>query len=175
MYQETRRLTKKTYRQGGTFTPANQAFPFFTIVGVAGKVVRLKKLTLTNVVTTAVGYVRIQLQRFTALPAGGTATDVNGNPVDQGAAASGVLVRQYTAQPGAGTAQTIGEKRILAQSTTAAAAGIPGETEWKFGDSDNNEEPAARGVAEAIGLTFPAAPGAGISVSWEAEWTEDGN
>lgn len=175
MDQDIRRRTRKTHRQGSTFSPANQAFPFLTIVGAAGKVVRLKKLTLTCVTLTSVGYVRIQLQRFTALPAGGTSTDVNGNPVYQGAAGTGVLVRQYTAQPSAGTAQTIGEKRILAQATTAAAAGIPSETEWRFGDADNNEDVAARGVAEAIGLTFPAAPGAGISVTWEAEWTEDGN
>lgn len=177
MRQEIQRITKRTYRTGGNFSPANQAFPFLVIAGVASKTLRLKKLTLSAVLLTAVGYVRIQVVRFTALPTGGTSTDTNGNPLDTlaGNALSGAQVRQYTAQPSAGTAQLMGEKRILAQSTTAAAAGIPGEVTWTFGDSDNNEDETARGNTEGFGLQFPAAPGAGITLSWEAEWTEDGN
>lgn len=176
MDHSVKRITRATYRNGDNFVAAASAAAFLVLKGVAGKVGRVKKITLSGLTLTAVAYQRIQLFKYSALPTGGTSTNSAGQKLDTNSPAPGLSVDRYTVAPaGAGTSVVIGEKRVLLQATTAAASGIPGEITWTFADSDDNENGVIRGAAEGIGVAFPAAPATAVTLSYDIEWTEDGN
>jgi hypothetical protein len=178
MNQEIKRITKATYRAAGNVVAAASTAPFLEInLPAAGRVMRIKRITLSGMSLTAVAYLRLAIQKFTAVHTAGTPVSAVVAKLDAGGPAAVGTVRHFTAAPtpGAGI-EAIGERRALAQATTAVAAGMPdADISFRFGDSDNNEDATLRTIGHNISVAFAAAPATAVTLSYEIEWTEDGN
>lgn len=148
---------------------------FFLIEGSSTKTIRLQRLGVSGETLTAVAYANIQLQKYSTAASGGTATTLTQVPVDSGSAAGTAgSCKVYTAAPTAGSlVGPLGEKRLLMQSTTAAAAGIPNLVEWDFRNGGESEGPVLRGTTQGIALNFGGAPASAVTLSVEVEWTEE--
>lgn len=169
--------SRETFRTGGNLVCAAGALPFLTIVGGAGKVARIQKIRLTGFTLTAVQYLRLLLQKHsTAWTAGTSSAPTKTAHDSQYPAAPAAVVNAYTAGPTGGGALVgpLAERLILGQATTPAAAGFPAETEFDF-TNHRGEAPVLRGVLESLALSFAAAPATAVTLSYEIEWTEDGN
>lgn len=175
--QEFKRITRATYRAAGNVVAAASTAPFLEINGAAGKVIRIKKIILGGMSLTAVAYLRLQAQKFSSAHTVGTRVAATVVPLDANSPAGGATVGHYTAAPTPGVLiGAIGEKRALAQATTAVAAAIPDYAiPFEFGDQDNNEDATLRAAAQNISVAFGAAPATAVTLSYEIEWTEDGN
>ncbi len=168
---------KKTYRCAGNLVAAAGTFPFLTIAGAAGRVVRISRIKIHGPTLTTAAYQRIALQKLSAAPTGGTSTTPTKVPLDSASPASLATIRAYTAAPTAGTViGQISERTVLAQATTPAANTVLDEGDFDFTPAeDKTEFPTLRGTAEVIAVVFPAAPTTAVTLSYTIEYTEDGN
>lgn len=167
---------RDTYRAAGNVVAAASAAPFLIINGAAGKVIRIKKIIITGMTLTAVQYLRVGVQKYSTAPSAGTPAAATVVPQDSASPAGAATVNGYTAAPTPGTpVGSLSERRTLGQATTAAAAGFTDTVEFKYGDAQDNENATLRAAAENIGVNFPTAPATAVTLSYEIEWTEDGN
>lgn len=168
---------RETFRAAGNVVAAAGTLPFFVLTGGTRKVIRVQRIKLSGFTLTAVAYLRVLLQKHSTAWTGGTPVSITETPEDSvyAAAASGVAT-PYTAGPTGGGALVgpLGERMILGQATTPAASGFPTEIEYDF-TAEDAESPTLRSVAESIALSFAAAPATAVTLSFEIEWTEDGN
>lgn len=167
---------RETYRVSGNVVAAAGLFPFLKLMGAAGKVIRIQKITFSGITLTAVAYLRIVINKLSADNSGGTSSSPTKVPLDSNSPASGATVAQYTAAPTAGTLiGQVAEKTVLGQATTPAAGGFPADQVFDFSDKSGNTPIVLRGVAEGITACFGAAPATAVTLSYEIEYTEDGN
>jgi hypothetical protein len=145
--------------------------PFFAISGGPNNFVKIKRVRVSGITLTAVGYLSLVLSKYSTAPTGGTPSVATKVPLLSNYPASDAAICQgYTAAPTAGTlVGEIGAKRVLGQATTAAAAGIPQELEFTFDDSN---APVLLSAAEVLALRFSAAPASAPTLSIEVEWEE---
>jgi len=167
--------SRPVYRAAAQFVAAASASPFFEIAGATGRKVRMLSIRVTGPTLTAVGYHSIQVGKYSANTTVGTATDLTKVPLDSKSPPSIASVcRVFTAAPTVGAiVGLIGSQRILAQATTAAAAGTVDGVAWDFGQIGDAEGAVLLTAAEAIALTFAAAPATAVTMSIEVEWTEE--
>lgn len=173
------RGVKRTYRScnnaAWAFTAA--LTPIWEMVGSASKTVRIQRIVLSGITLTAVAYHHVNLVKNSTASSGGTKLGTANNvavPVDSGNAAATATNACYTAGPTAGTAVGfVGVKRVLAQATTAAAAGIPHpDVEFDFRNKGSADELVLRGVAQTVHLAYEPVPASNISQAIMVEWTE---
>lgn len=150
------------FKTSGNVVAAAGTAPFLTINGEAGRNIRVRKIIISGLTLTAVAYLRLGLGKYSTAHTGGTSTNptiVALNSSD--ATTAGATVAQYTVAPTPGTlVGPIAEERVLAQATTAAAAGIP---DIVFFDMDIS----LFGTNENISALFLAAPGTAVTLSYE--------
>lgn len=155
----------------GTVVAAASAAPFFVIYGSATKTVNIKRIVVQGPTLTLVEYITPTLTKYSTAPSGGTTTAITAVPMDSNYSASTAsLLQAYTAAPTAGTSVgTIGARKILAQATTAAAAGMVNDTiDFLF-----TTPIVLRGTAEGVGIRFAGAPASAVTLSVFVEWSEE--
>lgn len=165
---------KPTYRASTAvvFVAVAGTAPFFAIYGSATKTVRIKRIVISGFTLTAVGYINTNVAKYSTAPTGGTATALTPVPLDSNDAASTIsLCSVYTAAPTAGTkVGDLSSRRSLGQATTAAAAGIPEEIEFKI---DPDEGIVLRGTTQGVCLYFSTAPATAVTLAITVEYTEE--
>lgn len=175
---------RETFRAAGNVVAAAGVLPFLVITGGADKVVRIQRIIISGMTLTAVAYLQVSITKHSSAWTGGVpVTAENDVPLDStypAAPGPRAVVQSYTAGPtggGAivGTTGRMAERRLLGQATVAAAAAPPASTEISFSDNNTNEGPALRSAAESLAVRFAAAPATAVTLSYEVEWTEDGN
>ena len=168
---------RPTYKIAGNVVAPAGSLAFLTLFGAAGKVIRVTKIRITGLTLTAVQYLRIVVDKNSSAFTGGTSSSPAKVPLDISNPVSSATAAQYTAQPGGGGAIVgpIGEKTALGQATTPAASGFPGEANFDFADRNGNSPVTLRAAAEGISVKFGAAPATAVTLSYEVEYTEDGN
>lgn len=168
---------RETYKVSGNVVAAAGGLAFLTLFGAAGKVLRVTKITISGLTLTAVQYLRLVVNKNSSAFTGGTLTNPAKVPLDSTSPASGATAAQYTVAPGGGGAIVgpIAEKTVLGQATTAAAGGFPAEAIFDFSEKRGNTPVALRGADEGISVAFGAAPATAVTLSYEIEYTEDGN
>lgn len=167
---------KRTYRAAGNVVAAAGTAPFLIINGAATKVIRIMRIRITGLTLTAVQYLRVQAAKYSTAPSGGTPAAATVVKLDSAAQASGATVNGYTAAPTPGTlVGPIAERTVLGQATTPAAGGLPQEADFWFDFNYDDEGAILRAAAENIGILFAAAPATAVTLSYEIEFTEDGN
>ena len=147
--------------------------PFFNIIGSATKTVTVKKISINGHTLTAVAYTTINVEKLNTASSGGTSTTLVATPLDSNNTATAV-VKAYTVAPTKGNlVGTVSSQRVLSQATTAAAAGIPCDFEFKFADINDSSGLVLRGVTQEICLTYPVALATAGTCAIDIEWTED--
>lgn len=148
--------------------------PFFNIIGSATKTVVVKRITVSGMTLTAVGYYAINAEKLSTASTAGTSTTLVATPLDSADAAATAVVKAYTIAPTKGTlVGTLRSWRALWQSTTAAAGGVPGYYDFNFGDIPSSKGVVLRGVAQELALTFPVVLASAGTLAVDIEWTEE--
>lgn len=148
--------------------------PFFNIIGSATKTVIVKKITVSGMSLTAVGYFAINAEKLSTASTAGTSTTLVATALDSSSAAVTSVVKAYTAAPTKGTlVGTLKSYRALWQATVAAAAGTTSHYDFIFGDIDNSSGIVLRGIAQELALTFPVVLASAGTLSVDIEWTEE--
>lgn len=168
---------KTTYR-ASTIIPLVAAVtvnvPFFNIIGSASKTVKVRKITVSGMTLTAVGYFAINVEKLSTASTGGTSTTPAAVPLDSADAAATAVVRAYTVAPTKGSlVGTVASWRALWQATVAAAAGVNDWFTFFFGDLPETRAVVLRGVAQELALTFPVVLASAGTLSVDIEWTEE--
>lgn len=168
---------RPTYRCGGNIVAAAGTLPFLVINGAAGRVVRVTKIRLTGFTLTAVGYLRVLAQKHSSAWTGGTPVAITETKTDSGSPDTLVVVTPYTAGPTGGGAVVgpLSEQRALGQATTATSASILAEITIEGNPMTADPVATLRSAAENVSLSFGAAPATAVTLSFEIEYTEDGN
>lgn len=148
--------------------------PFFNIIGSASKTIIVKRITVSGMSLTAVGYFTINVEKLSTASTGGTSTTLVSVPLDSNNATPTAVVKAYTAAPTKGTlVGTLASWRALWQATTAAAAGVTDYFTFNFGDMPETRGVALRGIAQELALVFPVALGSAGTLAIDIEWTEE--
>lgn len=169
------------YRVSANFTPQpTAAVTIITVTGSATKTVRVKRIAISGV-STALSASVFQLQRTSALGAGGTLVAPTVGKLDSGtvAAATAVVNHWTTTLKATGTA--VGGPLSMWQQntstvTTPTVAVLPTQTVFP----ENGQAGSAivlRGVADILEVqnVTPTNLGAGTVLAYVVEWEEDGS
>jgi hypothetical protein len=168
---------KATYR-ASTIIPLVAAVtvnvPFFNIIGGSSKTITVKRIRVSGMSLTAVGYFAINCEKLSTASSAGTSTTLPSVPLDSNDAAAQAVVKAYTAAPTKGNlVGTIASWRALWQATTAAAAGVTADHVFSFGDMPETKGIRLRGVAQELALTFPVVLASAGTLAVDIEWTEE--
>lgn len=168
---------KRTYRCS-TIIPLVAAVtvnvPFFNIVGSASATVKVRRIRVSGMTLTAVGYFAINVEKLSTASTGGTSTTPPIVPLDSADAAGTAVVRAYTVAPTKGSiVGTIASWRSLWQATTAAAAGQTWDHIFNFGDLPETRGVVLRGVAQELAMTFPVVLASAGTLAVDIEFTEE--
>ncbi len=169
---------KSTYR-ASTLIPFVAAVtinvPWFLIEGSASKTIIVKRIAVSGATLTAVAYLTVNVMKYSTAASGGTATSAPMVPMDSTfPAATAAFVKYYTAIPTAGTpVGSIATSRTLFQSTTAAAAGLPRDFVFDFGDMPETKGVVLRGTSQGLGLIWPVVCATTVTLAVDIEWTEE--
>ena len=168
---------KRTYRAAtidALVTATTADVPFFLIEGSATQTIVVKRIAVSGCTLTAVAYLLVNVTKHSTAATGGTSTTLTGVPVDSTSAAATATVKAYTAAPTAGTlVGTVASNRTLAQATTAAAAGIPRDFVFDFGDMADTKGLVLRGTGQGVALVWGTAPATAVTLAVDIEWTEE--
>ena len=153
---------------GVAITPAATPTDVVNVVGSATKTLRVKRVAVSGLATTA-GSIDVSLVKRTAVNTGGTSSAPTIGQHDSSDAAATGTVAQYSVNPtglGAGVA-------IKNQKLNLGLSGASGTVSWDF-STRNDKAVVLRGVAQslAINLNGQALP-AGAQISYEIEFEED--
>lgn len=168
---------KTTYR-ASTIIPLVAAVtvnvPIFNIIGSASKTVKIRRIRVSGMTQTAVGYFAINVEKLSTASTGGTSTTLFATPLDSADAAATAVVKAYTAAPTKGTlVGTLASWRALWQATVAVAAGLTDWHAFSFGDIPETRSIVLRGVAQEVALTFPVVLASAGTLACDIEWTEE--
>lgn len=168
---------KATYR-ASTIIPLVAAVtvnvPFFNIIGSASKTITVKRIKVSGMTLTAVGYFTINLEKLSSASTGGTSTALALVPLDSNNAVATAVVRAYTVAPTKGAlVGTIASWRALWQATVAVGTSQPWEHIFNFGDMRETKGVTLRGAAQELALTFPVVLSSAGTLAIDIEWTEE--
>lgn len=168
---------KATYR-ASTIIPLVAAVtvnvPIFNIIGSATKTITVKRITVSGMTLTAVGYFAINVEKLSTASTAGTSTTLVAVPLDSAASAATAVVKAYTVAPTKGTlVGTIASWRALWQATVAVAAGVTDYFTFNFGDMRETKGIILRGVAQEVALVFPVVLASAGTLAIDIEWTEE--
>ena len=168
---------KRTYR-ASTIVPLVVAVtvnvPFFNIIGSGTTTVKIRRIRVSGMSLTAVGYFAINVEKLSTASSGGTSTTLVATPLDSNDAAATAVVKAYTVAPTKGVlVGTLASWRALWPATVAAAAGQTWDHLFSFGDAINTRGIVLRGVAQEIALTFPVVLSSAGTLAVDIEWTEE--
>lgn len=146
-------------------SPAATPTDLVTLYGSATKTVKVKRVTVSGLSTTA-GSMDVQLIKRTAANTAGTSAAQTPAKLDSQFATATATLKLYSANASALGAGIVIEARQL----NFGVAGAAGSVVWDF---PAGQELILRGTAQglAINLNGGAVPTGG-KISWSVEWTE---
>lgn len=154
------------------FTPGATPQDVFTIAGSATKIVRITRMAISTIQTTA-GNNRWALNKRSTANSSGTSAVVAAVPTDSGYPAATAIVRAYTGNPTAGSLVGEGWGGRVPSPTAALSTASLGPDVQGFA---RNPFATLRGVAQSLGWNFGGlALPAGLSVCALVWWTESLN
>lgn len=149
--------------------PAASATDIFTLTGSASMTVRLLRVRVSGIKTTAGAAVDFQLLKRSTADTGGTSTAPTIIPYDKNSPAATAVVAAYTANPTAGTSVgLLAVDNIFIPLATAAG----GLIDWNFGNRPG-QAIVLRGAADQACLNLNGVTIGGGALDVWVEWTED--
>lgn len=150
-------------------TPAATPTDLLTLKGAAGKIIKVRRIVISGIATTA-GNLPISIIKRTAANTGGTSTAPTPAKADSGdSAAAAAVLALYTANPsGLGAGTTLVARRVFFNLTTAQLD----RAVFEFG-KDGGKPIYLRGASEWLAINGNgAALPAGCKIDFDIEWTE---
>jgi hypothetical protein len=167
----TEESTAATYGVAGiAMTPAAIPTDIVTLVGSATKTLRIKRVVISGLATTA-GTMDVSLVKRTVANTGGTATQPSISQFDSSDVAPTGVVNQFSVNPtGLGTGVIVSSQKLNFPLATAGAA-----SNLVFDFATRNDKPIIlRGIAQCLAINLNAqALSGGNTVSYAIEWSED--
>lgn len=162
---------RATYGAGvASFNPAANPTDIVTITGAAGKIVRIKSISL-SALSSATGNTRINLIRRSTANTGGTFATVTGFPHDTMDGPPSAVVRTYTVNPAALGTQVgiLHTGRLLFPQTPTQLTPVSWQWTWI-----NEKAIILRGANDmlAISMGGDATPTSG-AIDIDLLWTEE--
>ena len=161
----------KTYKYSSLGnTPAATPTDIFTIAGSASKTIRITKIVVGGLATTA-GQLNPLIIRRSAAGTGGTSSNPTAQSRDINNSAATATLTLYTANPTVGTGVgTLDSCRLFLQTATG---GAPDICAFTYGVNDD-QLTVLRGTTDILAINFNGAtvPTGGI-VDLDVEWTEE--
>jgi hypothetical protein len=150
------------------YTVASSATDIFTITGSGSKTVRVRRMGMSGIQTTAGQGTVILLKRSTA-NTGGTATTCTNVPYDSTSAAATAVVRAYTANPTTGTlvGNLYADRLFIGTATSNSDRGI-----WEF-NCLKAQPLVLRGTGEVLSINLNGITASGNVINAWVEWTEE--
>lgn len=148
--------------------PASSATDLFTIQGVAGKAIQIKKIRCSGI-STAAATALLQVVKRSTLDTGGTSTTMTNVRLNSNNPAGTALVKAYTANPTLGTSIGVLDAAYLSTNTLATSAFDNGGVTFDFSNQwlwINEATTQVAVNANATSLT------AGASLDCTVEWDE---
>lgn len=144
--------SKDTYSASITaLAAAASATDLFTISGSATKIVRVTRLRLSGIKTTAGADIDVRLIKRSAANTAGTSTSPTLVPHDSGSPAATAAVKAYTVNPtsvGAAVGDVASDKVYVGLATESTHV-----REYKFGEG-SEKAVVLRGVAELLAVSL---------------------
>lgn len=163
--------TKDTYSASITaLASVSSATDLFTISGSATKVVRVTRLRLSGIKTTAGADIDVKLIKRSAANTAGTSTSPTLVPHDSDSPAATSVVKAYTANPtglGAAVGDVASDKVYVGLATESTHV-----REYKFGDGSERGI-VLRGAAELFAVNLNAATVGGGAFDISCTITEE--
>lgn len=156
----------------GYFTPVATPTDVLGVVGSGTKTVKIQKIVLNGIQTTAGSNQWFLIKRSSA-DTGSTPVAITACPLDSNNAAASAVVQKYTAtNPTTGApVATVASPEVLAP---AAATATGGGSTVLFDAKVTGQPIVLRGVAQELDLNFAgAAVPAGLSVDVDVQTTEE--
>lgn len=151
-------------------TVAALATDVLTITGSATKTIRIQKIEISGIQTTAASINILLIKRSTA-NTGGITQNHSKVPNDSASVASSVTLQSYTANPIVGTVVgNVKAEKIFVPATSTV--GYSAKTTWQFGD-DFVQAIVLRGVAENININLNGITVLGLTLAISITWTEE--
>ncbi len=172
--------SQQTYRFSANFTPtATAGVTIISVQGSATKTVRIKRITIGGV-STALSASVFQLQRTSALGAGGTTVNPTAAKDDSASAAATAVVAHYTSTlkaAGTGVGGPIATQLIhtgTVTTPTVALAGVP-QVMFPEGGAPIGQAIVLRGTADFLEIqnVTPTNLAAGTVINYTIEVVED--
>jgi hypothetical protein len=162
--------TKATYSCAiGATSLAATATDFWSLVGSSSKTVRLLRIALSGIATTA-GTSEIYLFKRTTANSSGTSSQPTIVQHDSNDAAPTAVVNSYSVNPTLGTGYALRSQRLALALT--GSSDVP-PIIWDF-TNRNSKGLVLRGIAQCAALNFNGATVvAGTSLTIDVEWTEE--
>lgn len=163
---------RATYSATGTWAPVTTApLDIFAISGSASKVIRITKIELSGIQTTA-AYRDISLIKRSTSNTGGTATALTIVPHDSANAAATAQVWVYTANPTVIGTSVGAIRNIKALIGTAITNSMPPVIQWDFGNRPS-QAIVLRGITQGLVLSLNGVASTGNAFDVSVEWTEE--
>lgn len=164
---------KATYSGASSaFTPPASAQDAFTVTGSSSKIIRVLRMWVSSVQTTA-GLSTWFIKKRSSANSGGTSATVDAIAHDSANGAASATALQYTANPTAGT--LVGSLWVgHVDSPAVATAGIGTTVMFVDFMALYGQPVVLRSAAEVVAWNFNgASPPAGFSMVAGATWTEE--
>ena len=145
------------------------ATDIFTITGSATKTIRVSKILINGVQTTAAQINVLIVKRSTANTAG-TSTAPTRVPYDSASAAATATVLAYTANPTLGTA--VGTGSAIRVFVPGAATASDAQGLVVVSGDVGQQMMTLRGIAEVLAVNLNSTTVAGSAINVTVEWTE---
>lgn len=166
---------KSTYMGAtATFTPAAAPTDIFVITGSSTKTVRVLRIILSGVQTTAGGITTVSILKRSTADTAGTAVATTRVPLDSGFAAATAVVQHYTANPTVGTliADIYRPRVFIPAAATATLPVVIFDQDWT--QNEWGTPPTLRGAAETLAISLNATlPVGAATFEVTIMWTEE--
>lgn len=173
--QESAGAVKSTYMAAtATFTPATAPTDVFVITGSSTKTIRVLRMILSGVQTTAGGVTTISIIKRSTADTAGTAVATTRVPLDSGFAAATAVVQHYTANPTVGSviADIYRPRVFIPAAATATLPVTIFDQDWS--QSVWSTPPTLRGTAETLAVSLNATlPSGAATFEVTVMWTEE--
>ena len=148
---------------------------FFVLMGSSTKTIRVTRIHVTGLTATTAEYNSILLKKISSAPSNGTTTDLTKTPTDSIISTSTASsCKVYTAEPTAdGTlVGVLQSQRVLIENTSIGSGEQFIEILFDLRPPESGAGIILRGTSEGITVSFGSAPGSGVTLALEVEWSE---
>lgn len=153
---------------------ANSTAPFFTVSGVANKIMYIKRVYIDSPTATNGAFLNIGVDRCSSDASGGTSVTLTNAKIDIESPDSSAVVKIYSVAPTSGTVVArLSSRRVYSHKATPSADGLNMAVELL--KAEYGKHPVMlKGEDDHLCIYFLSTPGSAVTCTMRIEWSEEG-